>query len=166
LQETIGIPFDAPAAPVRVIIGGGDGSGDAPWDLGLLHGAKNDMVLFDSVQHLLAGLAPRGHAEAQPRVAAALPIVQGAALVGCLVVYISGARPVTPTLRTFLVLLARQMSTSASVVAAYEDEVQSTCLRTRALGGCSAVVRTRNGRARPRKDGLLHEYVAARLRGV
>jgi GAF domain-containing protein len=138
LQETVGIPFDAPAAPARVVgDGAGAGAGDAPWDLGLLRGAHNDIVLFDSVQqHLLAGLAPRGHAEAHPRAAAALPIVQGEELVGCLVVYISGARPVTPALRTFLVLLAREMSTSASVVAAYEDEMQSVCLRARALGGC------------------------------
>jgi hypothetical protein len=133
LQETIGIPFDAPAAPARVVEGG-----DAPWDLGLLRGAQNDVVLFDGVQDLLAGLTPRGHAEARPRVAAALPVVEGVELVGCLVVYISGARPVTPALRTFLVLLAREMSTSASVVAAYEDEVQSAyrCSRSqRALTG-------------------------------
>jgi hypothetical protein len=136
LQETIGIPFDAAAAPARVVVGG-TGAGDAPWDLGLLRGAQNDVVFFDGVHPLLAGLAPRGLAEARPHGAAALPVVQGAELVGCLVVYISGARPVTPALRTFLVLLAREMSTSASVVAAYEDEVKSACLRAHARwGGC------------------------------
>jgi hypothetical protein len=136
LQETIGIPFDTRAAPARVVVDGSGGCGDAPWDLSLLRGAENDIVLFEGVQHLLAELPLRGHAEARPRVAAALPVVQGAELVGCVIVYISGARPVTPTLRTFLVLLARQISTSASVVAAYEDEVQSTSVRTGALSEC------------------------------
>jgi hypothetical protein len=124
LQETIGIPFDAPAAPATVITGIPGGS-DAPWDLSALAAEPNEVVIFENMQHLLVDLPPRGFSAIRPRRAAALPIVQGDELVGCFVVYLNGALPYGPTFKTFLVLLAREMSTSASVVAAYENEIQS-----------------------------------------
>jgi hypothetical protein len=92
--------------------------------------SQHEMTLHSGVTPLLSELPQRGSISLRPNRAAALPIVQGNELVGCLIVYIGSGLPVDEQMSNFLDLLARQLSTSASMVASYEDEVQSEFGRT------------------------------------
>jgi hypothetical protein len=131
LQETIAIPFDAPAAPNKLII---DPTGPSPipfcaparWPIDLRRTVgQHELSLHVGVAPLLTQLPPRGSVGQSPTRAASLPIVQGDELVGVLILYIGSGVPVDDQMNNFLDLLARQCSASASMVASYEHEMQS-----------------------------------------
>jgi signal transduction histidine kinase len=125
LQETVGIPFDAPAAPSKLIVDPSAHSSspeDWPIDLRSLV-AQHKLGIHRGIAALMSSLPMRGHAYSGPTRAASLPIVHGKVLVGFVLVFLSGALPVDEHMLIFLDLLSRQISTSASMVASYEHEV-------------------------------------------
>lgn len=131
LQETIAIPFDAPAAPSKLVL---DPTGPLPIPFGAPCGwpidlrrtvGQHELSLHVGVTPLLTQLHPRGSVGHSPHRAASLPIVQGEELVGVLLLYIGSGVPVDDQMNNFLDLLARQCSASASMVASYENEMQS-----------------------------------------
>jgi hypothetical protein len=131
LQETIAIPFDAPAAPNKLVV---DPLGPSPipygapsgWPIDLKRTAgHHELSLHAGVAPLLAQLPLRGSTGQPATRAASLPIVQGNELVGVLLLYIGSGVPVDDQMSNFLDVLARQCSTSASMVESYENELQS-----------------------------------------
>jgi hypothetical protein len=131
LQETIGIPFDAPAAPNKLVV---DPNGLSPMPFGAPTGwtidlrrtvGQSELSFHVCVAPLLEQLPMRGSVKQITDRAASLPIVQGNELVGVLVLYLGSGVPVDDQMTNFLDLLARQCSTSASMVASYENELQS-----------------------------------------
>jgi GAF domain-containing protein len=129
LEDTIGISSDAQAAPEKLVINlDGLCTFGAPshWPIDLtrmVHG--HEVSLHSPVKDMLGNLPLRGFIPEYPTHAALLPIMSGDELVGCLIVYIGPGQPINDRLKDFLDLLRRQLSTSASMVASYEQEVRS-----------------------------------------
>jgi signal transduction histidine kinase len=125
LQETVGIPFDAPAAPSKLVVDPlSPNPSPSKWPIDLRSlVSQRELLIHNNVSHLLSSLPPRGNASSLPTRAATLPIVHGGELVGLLLIFLNGALPLDERMLIFLDLLGRQVSTSASMVASYEGEL-------------------------------------------
>jgi GAF domain-containing protein len=86
---------------------------------------QRELSFHVDVAPLLEHLPMRGSVKQAVTNAASLPIIQGDELVGILILYLGPGVPVDDQMTNFLDLLARQCSTSASMVASYENELQS-----------------------------------------
>jgi hypothetical protein len=87
-----------------------------------------EVELFDFIQEHLDGVPCRGVSFMKPSTVAALPVMHGETIVGCIFVVLSPALD-SDGLLPFLKALAKQISTSASMVISYETEVQSECAK-------------------------------------
>jgi hypothetical protein len=129
LRDTIGLAMDSPAAPMELVVLADQPSvrgAPASWPFDLRSMVRErEVSLHTGVGHLLVDVPLRGSVPHLPTHSAALPIVSGNQLVGCLIVYIGPGQPIDGRLNSFLDLLRRQLSTSASMVASYESEVKS-----------------------------------------
>jgi hypothetical protein len=142
LQDTVGIPMGAPAAPIELVV---DSSGQSDhgalldWPIDMRNVTREHAVsLHTGVGQLLLDVPLRGSVPYRPTHAATLPIMSGDELVGCLIVYIGPGQPINDSLNDFLDLLMRQLSTSASMVAGYELEGKSKLLGGR--GGAKLTI--------------------------
>jgi hypothetical protein len=163
LGDTIGIPSDTAAAPEKLVVDPDRPSttGVPPnWAIDLANVVReHESSLHTNVRDMLVDLPIRGSISDHPTHAAVLPITSGDELVGCLIVYIGPGQPIDDRLNGFLDLLRRQLSTSASMVASYEQEVRSKSWGHGYLTESYFSARTRgNGYLGSSQDVLLHQY--------
>jgi hypothetical protein len=107
---------------------GGSNHLDAPpdWPIDLRRMIRDrEVSLHTGIDAILVDLPHRGVIPYHSTHAAALPITSGDELVGCVILYISPGQPIDDRLNDFLDLLRIQLSTSASMVASYEQEARS-----------------------------------------
>jgi hypothetical protein len=98
---------------------------DGPWALADMCRDK-EIVVFDDIGHLLHGLPERGLKGMRPTRAAALPLLRGEEVAGCLILCLNPALPYNGDFKRFLEVLSRQLSTAAAMVFSYEGEVQKS----------------------------------------
>jgi hypothetical protein len=125
LQETIGCAFGSSIAPRKITVRHDTRTQDGPWPFAEMC-RTGDIVIIDGIQHLLEEVPPRGIPGMRPTTAAILPLLQGEEVIGCFVLCLNPALPYNAEFRVFLDIIHRQISSNASMVMNYENEVQKS----------------------------------------
>jgi hypothetical protein len=126
LQETVGLDFDTPASPSRIVLDGASrGAEDGLWTAAFRKMTQTRRpVEVEGIGGLLAGATVRGLDNIQSDRAVCLPLLYNNEIFGCFVLFLAPTLSYDSHYKAFLSVVLNQLSLILSVVKSIEEETK------------------------------------------